>query len=641
MTVSTSTARIQYATNGTTGPFTIPFPFLDPAHLRVVKTTSGVETTLVLSTDYSVTGGTASGTLTTTAAYPSGSTLTIERSIPILQSLDLADGDELSAESLERAFDLLTMIAQQISRTTDSSLRVPETATALPLLPSASARANRTLAFDSAGNPTVLVPEPGTASAVLTDLANNADTSKGDALVAVKRSDTGFAATTLHVWLQRSKLRLKDFGAAMDGTTDDTTALTTALAAIDAYGGGELQLGIGTCRITSSVTIPHDLTLTGEARDVSRIKVDAAVVGLSKTYATHTDLNRLNLLVRGIGFIGSASALGAVQLTRPDYFEFEHCLFRDFTAAGAYGLNWVGAWRGGVSHSHFENITAHGVKMATADGVGCNQTHLSHNEIIGNNQVLFVGALLTGQNVLVTDNDLSGSSNGLHALQIEGCEGLIVRRNYIELWTGQAIKANTGTANKRVLVEGNVLNSLGVPCLDFDHAGVNDRVTVCFNRFPDMGAGQTCAKAGATLRFREYGNDPDTSSMTTATVTSSDPVSSNTGMFTGTITGCTTSPTGTVRFEVLGNTVRLELPSILGTSNTTGLTMTGIPDRLKPARNQVDSISYRDNGTDNRGQGVVDTLGVITAQNNAGSSAIFTASGQKGFGGGCFCYALT
>ncbi|MEY5100616.1 MAG: hypothetical protein RJA36_3335, partial [Pseudomonadota bacterium] len=57
MTVSSSTNRVQYNTNGTTGPWTVPFYFLEDAHLAVTYTTSaGVETLLTLTTNYSVTG---------------------------------------------------------------------------------------------------------------------------------------------------------------------------------------------------------------------------------------------------------------------------------------------------------------------------------------------------------------------------------------------------------------------------------------------------------------------------------------------------------------------------------------------------------------------------------------------------------
>ncbi len=51
MTVESITNRAQYATNGTTGPFTVPFYFLADGDLQVIHTDSdGNETTLTLTT---------------------------------------------------------------------------------------------------------------------------------------------------------------------------------------------------------------------------------------------------------------------------------------------------------------------------------------------------------------------------------------------------------------------------------------------------------------------------------------------------------------------------------------------------------------------------------------------------------------
>lgn len=56
--------------------------------------------------------------------------------------------------------------------------------------------------------------------------------------------------------------------------------------------------------------------------------------------------------------------------------------------------------------------------------------------------------------------------------------------------------------------------------------------------------------------------------------------------FTGTLTGCTTSPTGTLRYTMRGNEVTLYVPSITGTSNTTACTITGLPSLIQPTRTQ-------------------------------------------------------
>jgi hypothetical protein len=84
-----------------------------------------------------------------------------------------------------------------------------------------------------------------------TDLASTASTSLGDALVGVKRTLSGAAATTLHAVMETMTYALKrDFGAAGNGTTDDTAVLVAAIAAVPE--GSTLVLD-GLFRITSTV----------------------------------------------------------------------------------------------------------------------------------------------------------------------------------------------------------------------------------------------------------------------------------------------------------------------------------------------------------------------------------------------------
>lgn len=118
MTIPSTEVRIQYAGSGTTGPFAIPFYFAQNSHILAVKTaTDGTETTLVLTTDYSLTGAgdPPSGALTLVSALASGETLTIESNVPFTQEVDLTQNDALPAETLEDALDKATILLKQLS----------------------------------------------------------------------------------------------------------------------------------------------------------------------------------------------------------------------------------------------------------------------------------------------------------------------------------------------------------------------------------------------------------------------------------------------------------------------------------------------------------------------------------------------
>jgi len=89
-----------------------------------------------------------------------------------------------------------------------------------------------------------------TGGALRSDLASTSDATKGDALIGVKRTTTGSVATTEHqVNEVRPLLPMADFGAAGDGSTDDSVAIQSA-----ASSGLIVDLGGRTYRCASKIT---------------------------------------------------------------------------------------------------------------------------------------------------------------------------------------------------------------------------------------------------------------------------------------------------------------------------------------------------------------------------------------------------
>ncbi|HSV73592.1 MAG TPA: hypothetical protein VLH79_07520 [Chthonomonadales bacterium] len=127
MTVLATIAKAgPYAGAGTTGPFTVPFRFLDAAHLRVIRSVGNVETVLALGADYTVNGvGASSGSVTLLAPLPVGQSLTVVRNVPATQEADYVPGDAFPAESHEQALDKLTMITQQLQEEVQRAAKLP------------------------------------------------------------------------------------------------------------------------------------------------------------------------------------------------------------------------------------------------------------------------------------------------------------------------------------------------------------------------------------------------------------------------------------------------------------------------------------------------------------------------------------
>jgi hypothetical protein len=120
-----------------------------------------------------------------------------------------------------------------------------------------------------------------------------------------------------------------------------------------------------------------------------------------------------------------------------------------------------------------------------------------------------------------------------------------------------------------------------------------------------------------------------------------------TGTFTGTITGCTTSPTGTCTYTIDGNSVTLFIPSFTGTSNSTALTMTGLPTAIQPvAITSNCTIVLTDNSIAVAGLAqVAPGSGTITffrdvLATGAFTASGFTAAGTKGMSSASFTYLL-
>lgn len=120
MTITAQTSLSgPYAGNGVTDTFAYAFKVLDEDHLVVtLADSSNVETVQTITTHYTVTGVGASGGGNVVMVTPpaSGETLTISRSVPKTQTVDLLNRRSLAPEVIEAALDKLTQIAQDYDR---------------------------------------------------------------------------------------------------------------------------------------------------------------------------------------------------------------------------------------------------------------------------------------------------------------------------------------------------------------------------------------------------------------------------------------------------------------------------------------------------------------------------------------------
>jgi len=151
MTVSVKRNKVQYTGDNSTTAFSVTFPYTETSQVKVYLGS----TLQTITTHYTLTDPGATGTVTFLTAPGTGVNVSLIRETDYLQGVDYVNNDALDAETLEKAFDKLTMMAQQLDAKIDASVGFDETVagtTSLKLASDATDLAGKLLAFDDSGN---------------------------------------------------------------------------------------------------------------------------------------------------------------------------------------------------------------------------------------------------------------------------------------------------------------------------------------------------------------------------------------------------------------------------------------------------------------------------------------------------------
>jgi hypothetical protein len=168
MTTPSETNVVYFTGADTTSVFSYTYQIFDEDDLRVVvkKTSTGVETLLVIATDYTVSGvGDGDGgsiTLVdadqvwlTGANLATGYTMSIRRAPEIIQETDIRNEGQGYKGVLENQFDKCVHIDQSQQSEINRTLKIPETENPSSYdlaIPAADLRAGKYLGFDDDGN---------------------------------------------------------------------------------------------------------------------------------------------------------------------------------------------------------------------------------------------------------------------------------------------------------------------------------------------------------------------------------------------------------------------------------------------------------------------------------------------------------
>lgn len=284
MTIATAVrAAGPYTGTGAVSVYPFGFKVFQASDLLVQATnTAGSISTLVLSSDYTVTlnadqNSSPGGTVNLLAALPLGYKLGLTSNVSATQPVALTNGGGFFPKVIEGALDRLTILLQQTGLLgVVQALRVPEIG-GIPPLPPAAARANRIQAYDSAGNPLMIVGvDSGSAASLALDLANTALPTKNSALVGHIAAGAGAVATTTQAKL-RERVSLADFGAVPNDSSKAAQNTAAWLAAVASFpeqstafldgsaysNAGRIDIGPGTWWFSAGWVIQRNLHIRG------------------------------------------------------------------------------------------------------------------------------------------------------------------------------------------------------------------------------------------------------------------------------------------------------------------------------------------------------------------------------------------
>lgn len=334
MTISATTLRKSYTGNSVTTAFSFPYRFLANGDLKVYQ----AGTLKTITTHYTISGAgdAGGGTVTFVTAPANAESVVILNDPAQTQGLDLVENDPLPAESVETAFDRLTLIAQRLDDRLDRAAVLADTdvSGASVVLPTPSA--SKALVWNSAADALENGPtttEISNAQTYATNASNSATAAASSASAAstsetnAGNSATAAAASAAAAALSVSEQYWKDITpiAFADSPYAITSAMSGDLIWVNTAGGnvvvnlpGSAAVGDFRVGVIKASTDANTVTINRDGTDTIVTQADPAATSVALASAgTRSDLT---IEAASTAWACTVSGTGGSTIPDPDIF---------------------------------------------------------------------------------------------------------------------------------------------------------------------------------------------------------------------------------------------------------------------------------------------------------------------------------